>query len=79
MISNMSDESETNPRYLRFLRSLVVGSALASIPLAAAACDMNSDCDDCESTTDATTADATTDASVVVDGPLPPPDLPKLV
>lgn len=74
----MSNETEENPRYLRFLRSLLMGSALAAAPLTAASCtDEEEECVD-EECSNSPDPDAMVDAGVVVDGPLPPPDLPKL-
>ena len=80
----MPAEEEEIPRYLRFLRSAVVGAAISSAPLAIAGCsDDDSDCqgDACgDLAPDADgVADAgdIIDAGGVVDGPLPPPDLPK--
>jgi hypothetical protein len=70
-------EAEVNPKYLRFLRSLVVGTALAALPLSTA-CSDDEDCpgDSCMPTDPDAMADA--GVPVVVDGPLPPPDLPKV-
>ena len=61
------------PRYKRFVRALVVGSAIATVPLAAG-------CGESRTPTDAgvTDAEVPTDRGfAVVDGPLPPPDLPR--
>ena len=62
------------PRYLRFLRTLVLGSAIAGLPMTAACSD---DCEDAECSEG--WVPLPPDAGpVAVDGPLPPPDLPKL-
>ncbi len=80
----MPIEEEEIPRYLRFLRSAVVGAALSSAPLTSAGC--RDDDDDCQGNTcgdlspdanEIVDAGDIVDAGGVVDGPLPPPDLPK--
>lgn len=64
------------PRYLRFARALLLGSAIAAAPVAAGGCgDMADAAPHADAMGD---ADATVDAGpVAVDGPLAPPDLPK--
>lgn len=63
------DSTAPPPRYLRFLRSLVVTGAVASTPLVSACEDAKKPC-----------AEGACDAGpVLVDGPLPPPDLPVAI
>jgi len=71
------------PRYLRFVRALLLGSTLAVVPLTAACGDDDDDdCADCGDDDDDGMDDAgmpdsgPIDGPVAVDGPLPPPDLP---
>lgn len=68
-------------RYQRFLRALVVGSIAATVPVAIGCSDDATPMSDAGPAMDAGPADAgrSTDAGpiVAVDGPLPPPDLPR--
>lgn len=76
MIGAPSPPTEPAPRYLRFMTALVLGSALVAVP-ALAGCGDNRQ----PPTIDAGLIDARIiDAfeEVVVDGPLQPPDLPRL-
>jgi hypothetical protein len=57
------------PRYLRFVTALVLGAAITTAPVALGACG-----DDEPPQVDASVPP---DGSGAVDGPLPPPDLPR--
>ncbi len=64
------------PRYLRFVTALVLGAAVAAVPLALGAC--GDETAPADARADARAPDATVPIdSGVVDGPLPPPDLPR--
>lgn len=77
----MNAKGPPPPRYLRFLRSLVVTGAVASVPLMSACSEDEGEETDCAEgdcgPADSGIADA--GEPVVVDGPLPPPDLPVAV
>jgi hypothetical protein len=72
-------DSPTPPRFLRFVTALVLGTAVGAIPATLAGCDEGGDDPPpVDARVDAPT-DGMPDMGVVVDGPLPPPDLPRLV
>lgn len=62
-------EADHSPRYLRFARALLLGTTVAATAAVASGCG-----DDTVERADGAVKDA---SPVPVDGPLPPPDLPK--
>ena len=72
----MTEEQESPPRYLRFVRALLLSSVVTA-SLAAAGCDEAEPEEDAGVTMDAGVDAGIPDSGNVVDGPLPPPDLPR--
>ena len=74
---HMTDQEPVGPqppRYLRFARALLLGAGLAAAPVVLSQCG-----GDTKPGLDAAVFDAgPTDGATAVDGPLPPPDLPKV-
>ena len=72
----MSEPTPTPPpRYLRFVTALLLGAAIAA-PVAVVV--MSGCSDEGDDADDEPPIDSRFDAAVVVDGPLPPPDLPRV-